>query len=155
MENRTCFKTILWKQNLFWEYIIKALNASKYWFHEVVIVGTYFFVFYEIERIVIYDLSTEKFIENIKINEMKKSIYKGKQKLRGGNGAERGHGINLEDDNLENKILSGYSLIVNDCGRFATKMDVYYFALEKWKKRKEKINNSLTSNLLKLILINY
>ena len=89
MENRTCFKSILWKQNLFWEYIIKVINTTKYWLHEVAILGTYFLYFVKL-KIFLNVLSRDKFIENIKVNEIKKSVYKGKQKLRRGN--ERGGG---------------------------------------------------------------
>ena len=98
-----------------------------------------FFIFYEIERIVIYNLSTEKFIENIKVNEMKKNIYKVKQKLRGGNKVGEGQHINWEnDDDLENKLLSAYSLIVNDWGGFEIKIKFFCIGSRKKEKRKNK-----------------
>ena len=51
---------IYYENKIYFENILlKVPNATKYWFHGGAILGTYLFVFYEIERIVIYDLSAE------------------------------------------------------------------------------------------------
>ena len=53
-------------------------SPGSIWIHGGIILGTYFFAICEIERILVYDFSRDKFFTNININEMKQNPYKGK-----------------------------------------------------------------------------
>ena len=93
MENRPCFKEYYESNKYSENLLLKVPGANNYWIHGGIILGTYFFAICEIERILVYDLSRDKFLANINVNEMKQNPYKEKPLLRGGNGAGGGMGM--------------------------------------------------------------
>ena len=80
--------------------LLKVPGANNYWIHGGISLGIYFFFFFEIDRILVYDLSRDKFFANINVHEMKQNPYKGKPLLRGGNGAGGGIGISGFDSDF-------------------------------------------------------
>ena len=115
-------------------------GATNYWIHGGIILGTYFFAICEIDRILVYDLSRDKFFANINVHEMIENKYKGKPKLRGGNGAGGGIGMSDIDSDLQNDILKGIGITI-DCGGFATKINKDSFAGQELnKKKKDPVN---------------
>ena len=121
--------------------LLKVPGATNYWIHGGIILGIYFFAICEIDRILVYDLSRDKFFANIKVNEMIENKYKGKPKLRGGNGAGGGHCMSELDSDLQNGILKGIGVLI-DCSGFATKIDKDSFVGEKLNKEKKNFYGS-------------
>ena len=118
MENRPCFKEYYESNKYSENLLLKVPGANNYWIHGGIILGTYFFAICEIERILVYDLSRDKFLANINVNEMKQNPYKEKPLLRGGNGAGGGIGMSgfpkkfkCELNFNENKLKKSFKII--------------------------------------------
>ena len=118
MENRPCFKEYYESNKYSENLLLKVPGANNYWIHGGIILGTYFFAICEIDRILVYDLSRDKFFANINVHEMKQNPYKGKPLLRGGNGAGGGIGMSgfpkkfkCELNFNENKLKKSFKII--------------------------------------------